>query len=377
MYSPQEPFSPPPHPSGPRVVIGMSGGVDSSVAAWLLKQQGYDVIGILMRNWEQPDDPSCTIEDDALDVQRVCAKLHIPHYTVNFAQAYRERVFAQFLDELQQGRTPNPDVWCNREIKFGELLDQAQLLGATHVATGHYAAIERRDGAYALACSIDRTKDQTYFLHRLTQHQLAHALFPLSAYTKAQVRAMASELGLSTAHKKDSTGICFIGERHYRSFLQQYFPRTPGNIRDATNKKIVGVHEGLMYYTIGQRHGIGIGGGGSGEPWYVVDKNVATNTLYVVQGKSNPHRYAPALLATDVHWISPHAPQTPLRCQAMIRYRQPLQHATVDRRDETQWIVTFDQPQAGIAPGQSVVFYGDMICLGGGTIASAVRDDFP
>jgi tRNA-specific 2-thiouridylase len=355
----------------------MSGGVDSSVAAWLLKQQGYDVIGILMRNWEQPDDPSCTIEDDALDVQRVCAKLRIPHYTVNFAQAYRERVFAQFLDELQQGRTPNPDVWCNREIKFGELLDQAQLLGATHVATGHYAAIERRDGAYALACSTDRTKDQTYFLHRLTQYQLAHALFPLSAYTKAQIRAMAMELGLSTAHKKDSTGICFIGERHYRSFLQQYFPRTPGNICDATNKKIVGVHEGLMYYTIGQRHGIGIGGGGSGEPWYVVDKNVATNTLYVVQGKSNPHRYAPALLATDVHWISSHAPQTPLRCQAMIRYRQPLQHATVDRLDETQWIVTFDQPQAGIAPGQSVVFYVDTICLGGGTIASAVRDDSP
>lgn len=352
------------------IVVGMSGGVDSAVSAYVLKQQGYSVIGLLMRNWE---DAQCPIEDDARDVARVCDALDIPHYTVNFADAYRTRVFQSFLDMHKKGVTPNPDVLCNREIKFGELLRTAKQLGASHVATGHYAAIRKEGDHFLLKKSADSSKDQTYFLHQLNQHQLSHALFPLATMHKKDVRAIAHALRLPVAAKKDSTGICFIGERHYRTFLKPFVHSTPGPLVDVTTGNVVGTHEGYSLYTIGQRHGLRIGGGGNGAPWYVVDKDVPSNSVFVVQGTHNPARYAPALRACDVHWIRGEAPLFPLSCMAMIRYRQQPQHATVTAHDD-DIIVTFDEPQRGICPGQSVVLYDGDVCLGGAVIARVLRE---
>lgn len=352
-----------------RVVVGMSGGVDSSVAALLLKRQGYDVIGIFMKNWDDTDEFGyCSAEEDAEDVRRVCDQIGIPYYIVNFEKEYYDKVFTYFLDEYRKGRTPNPDVMCNREIKFGEFLHKALQLGADYLATGHYARVERaEDGRFRLLRGVDAHKDQSYFLNALSQEQLAKAMFPLGGMTKAEVRRIAAEAGLVTAAKKDSTGICFIGERNFREFLSRYLPAQPGEMRTPEGE-LKGRHHGLMYYTLGQRQGLGIGGSGTGEPWFVADKDVENNILYVVQGDKHPALYSEALTATKVNWISGKAPQGPLRCTAKFRYRQADQGVTVERIDGEGWRVTFDQPQKAVTPGQAVVFYDGEECLGGGTI---------
>lgn len=353
-----------------RVVVGMSGGVDSSVTALLLKQQGYDVIGIFMKNWDDTDEfGHCTAEEDAQDVARVCDQIGIPYYTVNFEQAYFDKVFTYFLDEYKRGRTPNPDVMCNREIKFGEFLDKALTLGADYLATGHYARVEQVNGEARLLRGVDGNKDQTYFLHALRQDQLAKAMFPIGHLPKPEVRRIAAEAGLATARKKDSTGVCFIGERNFKTFLSQYLPAQPGEMIDIRSGEIKGRHDGLMYYTLGQRQGLGIGGSGTGEPWFVADKNLAANQLYVVQGETHPSLYSSGLTATGLNWISPAVPNEPLRCTAKFRYRQPDQQVTLTlRADGTTVDVAFAQPQKAITPGQAVVFYDGEVCLGGATI---------
>ncbi|WP_270164562.1 tRNA 2-thiouridine(34) synthase MnmA [Paenibacillus sp. SYP-B4298] len=353
-----------------RVVVGMSGGVDSSVTALLLKQQGYDVIGIFMKNWDDTDEfGHCTAEEDAQDVARVCDQIGIPYYTVNFEQAYFDKVFTYFLDEYKRGRTPNPDVMCNREIKFGEFLDKALTLGADYLATGHYARVEQVNGEARLLRGVDGNKDQTYFLHALRQDQLAKAMFPIGHLPKPEVRRIATEAGLATARKKDSTGVCFIGERNFKTFLSQYLPAQPGEMIDIRSGEIKGRHDGLMYYTLGQRQGLGIGGSGTGEPWFVADKNLAANQLYVVQGETHPSLYSSGLTATGLNWISPAVPNEPLRCTAKFRYRQPDQQVTLTlRADGTTVDVAFAQPQKAITPGQAVVFYDGEVCLGGATI---------
>jgi len=364
-----------PHGTSPasiRVVVGMSGGVDSSVAALLLKRQGYDVIGMFMKNWDETDENGvCAADRDAEDVRRVCDLIGIPHYTINFEEEYRRKVFDYFLEEHRKGRTPNPDVMCNREIKFGEFLRAAQSLGADRIATGHYARIGFDGGEYRLLRAADGNKDQTYFLHALTQEQLSRAMFPIGHLTKPEVRRIAEEAGLPVARKKDSTGICFIGERNFREFLQRFLPAQPGDMIDLDTGEKKGRHEGLMYYTIGQRHGLGIGGGGTGEPWFVAGKDLKRNVLYVVQGHGHPALYSVGLTAEDVHWISPRRPEGPFRCTAKFRYRQPDQEVTVTPRPDGRWDVAFDEPQRAITPGQAVVFYDGEVCLGGGTIAEA------
>jgi tRNA-specific 2-thiouridylase len=366
-----------------RVVIGMSGGVDSSVAAWLLKEQGYEVIGIFMKNWDDTDEFGvCTAEQDAEDVRRVCSLIGIPFYTVNFEQQYDEKVFRYFLEEYRNGRTPNPDVMCNREIKYGEFLQTARELDAAFLATGHYAQVRARaaDGRFELVRAVDAKKDQTYFLHALNQQQLAYAMFPLGGMTKPQVRELARQIGLPTAEKKDSTGVCFIGERNFKQFLSGYLPAQPGDMRtpDGTLK---GRHDGLMYYTLGQRQGLGIGGGpGNGEPWFVVDKDLSTNTLIVAQGEHHPALYSVALKTNEVHWMSGVAPVLPLRCTAKFRYRQPDQGVTVRARsaaDGGGFEIVFEVPQRAITPGQSVVFYDGDVCLGGGIIEQALKHTNP
>jgi tRNA-specific 2-thiouridylase len=361
-------------PASVRVVVGMSGGVDSSVAALLLKRQGYDVIGMFMKNWDETDENGvCTADLDAEDVRRVCDRIGIPYYTVNFEAEYRDKVFAYFLDEYRKGRTPNPDVLCNREIKFGEFLQAALQLGADAIATGHYARLGFADGEVRLLRAADGNKDQTYFLHQLNQSQLARTLFPLGHLTKPEVRRLAEEAGLPTANKKDSTGICFIGERNFRAFLRQYLPAQPGDMVDLDTGEVKGRHEGLMYYTIGQRQGLGIGGSGTGEPWFVADKDLERNVLYVVQGDRHPALYATGLTAGGVNWIGLRRPDGPFRCTAKFRYRQPDQGVTVTPRADGLWDVVFDTPQRAIKPGQAVVFYDGETCLGGGTIEHVVK----
>ncbi|UYZ11582.1 MULTISPECIES: tRNA 2-thiouridine(34) synthase MnmA [Brevibacillus] len=357
-------------PEDTRVVVGMSGGVDSSVTAYLLKQQGYDVIGIFMKNWDDTDEfGHCTAEDDFQDVRRVCEQIGIPYYTVNFEKEYMEKVFQYFLDEYKRGRTPNPDVMCNREIKFGELLDKVMDLGADYIATGHYARVEFRDGAYRLLRGVDSNKDQSYFLNALDQHQLSKTMFPLGSLTKPQVREIAEKAGLATAKKKDSTGICFIGERNFREFLQNYLPAKPGDI-ETVDGEVIGRHDGLMYYTLGQRQGLGIGGGHgkTGEPWFVVDKDLERNVLIVAEGAGHPRLYSTRLIATDVNWISGKEPASSFTCTAKFRYRQPDQGVTVHLREDSTVEVVFDQPQKAVTPGQAVVFYNGEECLGGGII---------
>ncbi|MBX6352773.1 MAG: tRNA 2-thiouridine(34) synthase MnmA [Thermoflavifilum sp.] len=358
-----------------RVVVGMSGGVDSSVTAWLLKQRGYDVIGVFMKNWDDTDERGvCTAAEDFEDVRRVCHHIGIPYYSVNFEREYWDRVFTYFLEEYQRGRTPNPDVVCNREIKFKELLKVALDLGADALATGHYARVEQRGESFALLRSADTGKDQTYFLHQLDQEQLRHAMFPIGHLTKPEVRRLAAEAGLPTANKKDSTGICFIGERDFRAFLRRYLPAQPGDMVDIDSGRCVGRHEGLMYYTIGQRHGLGIGGGGNGEPWFVVGKDVQRGILYVAQGHDHPALFAEALVAEEPHWVAGHAPAQRFRATVKCRYRQPDQPATIEMRDDGTVHVAFDAPQRAVTPGQAVVFYDGEVCLGGATIRAAEPD---
>jgi len=362
--------------TAPRVVVGMSGGVDSSVAAMLLKRQGYEVIGVFMKNWDDTDEfGRCTAEEDAEDVRRVCDQLGIPCYTVNFEKQYYEKVFEYFLAEYRRGRTPNPDVMCNREIKFGDFLAKAMDLSADYLATGHYARLDRAaDGRVRLLRGADPNKDQTYFLCALTQRQLQKAMFPIGHLTKSEVRQLALEAGLATARKKDSTGICFIGERNFREFLSRYLPAQPGEIRTPEGE-VKGTHHGLMYYTIGQRQGLGIGGSGNGKPWFVADKDLERNVLIVVQGDDHPLLYSKSLTASGVNWIDGRRMDVgeTLRCTAKFRYRQPDQGVRVTRTGDDAWLVEFDAPQRAVTPGQAVVFYDGEECLGGGTIETVNR----
>jgi tRNA-specific 2-thiouridylase len=355
-------------PKDTKVVVGMSGGVDSSVAALLLKEQGYDVIGVFMKNWEETDEfGNCTATEDFEDVRQVCDQIGIPYYTVNFTKQYWDRVFTYFLEEYKRGRTPNPDVMCNKEIKFKEFLQYAIKLGADYLATGHYAQVEYQDGEYHLLRGLDTNKDQTYFLCTLGQDQLSKAMFPIGHLTKPQLREIAENAGLKTAKKKDSTGICFIGERNFKEFLSNYLPAQPGEMRTFTGE-VKGKHDGLMYYTLGQRKGLGIGGAGSGEPWFVAEKDLKNNILYVVQGEEHPALYTYGLLATEVHWVSSKCKEREFSCSAKFRYRQPDQGVRVKLLSEDKYLVIFDEPQKAITPGQAVVFYDGQDCLGGGII---------
>src|SRR5690625_4125757 len=354
-----------------RVVIGMSGGVDSSVAALLLKEQGYDVVGVFMKNWEDIDENGvCTATIDYEDVIRVAEQIDIPYYSVNFEKEYWDNVFTYFLDEYKAGRTPNPDVMCNKEIKFKAFLDYALSIGADYVATGHYAQIRRHEGNIELLRGADHSKDQTYFLNQLTRDVLEKVMFPLGHLQKSTVREIALQHGLATANKKDSTGICFIGEKNFKQFLSEYLPAQPGDMKTMAGE-VKGTHDGLMYYTIGQRQGLGIGG--EGEPWFVVGKNVAENILYVEQGSTNRYLYSDSLLASDVNWIN--EVERTFTCTAKFRYRQKDSPITVTLQDDGTVHVQFKQLQRAITPGQAVVFYDGDVCLGGGTIDVVMKND--
>ncbi len=343
----------------------MSGGVDSAVSAWLLKQQGYNVVALFMHNWEEEADGCCTAEQDFEDVKRVSDKLSIPYYSVNFAKQYKERVFSYFLDEYKKGRTPNPDVLCNREIKFGPFLQYAKAMGADYIATGHYCGIEHKDNVHYLLKAKDQSKDQTYFLNQLTQEQLKDVIFPLADIEKTEVRKIADQLGLVNAKKKDSTGICFIGERNFRKFLQDYLPNQPGKMVD-TSGKVVGEHIGLMYYTLGQRRGLGLGGTDDGcGRWFVAEKDMKNNILVVSHGDESV-LMSRALVATNLNWI-PSAPSEKFSCTAKFRYRQTEQEVEVQLQGDKAK-VTFAEKQRAVTPGQFVVFYSDNKCIGGGII---------
>ena len=353
-----------------RVVVGMSGGVDSSVAALLLKEQGYEVTGLFMKNWEDDDsDEYCSSRQDLLDAVSVADTIGIPIEAVNFAAEYKERVFSYFLREYQAGRTPNPDILCNSEIKFKAFLDHALRLGADCIATGHYAQVRETDGRFQLFKANDTGKDQSYFLHRLNQSQLSRAMFPLGKLLKSEVRTIAERHGLSNYAKKDSTGICFIGERPFREFLNRYLPASPGDMVTPEGKK-VGRHIGLSFYTLGQRQGLGIGGHkeSTGEPWFVAGKDMANNHLIVVQGHDHPMLLSRRLTALDSHWISGAAPETNRPYAAKTRYRQADAPCRLTRLDDGNCSVEFDEPQWAVTPGQSVVFYDDDVCLGGAII---------
>lgn len=353
-------------PHETRVVIGMSGGVDSSVAAMLLKKQGYDVIGIFMKNWDDTDENGvCTATEDYNDVIEVCNQIGIPYYAVNFEKQYWEKVFTYFLDEYRAGRTPNPDVMCNKEIKFKAFLEHAMALGADYVATGHYARVAYIDGEYKMLRGVDDNKDQTYFLNQLGQDQLSKTMFPLGELKKPQIREMAKEAGLATAAKKDSTGICFIGERNFKDFLSNYLPAQPGKMQTLSGE-VKGKHDGLMYYTIGQRHGLGIGG--NGDPWFAVGKNLKENILYVEQGFHNELLYGDEVFATNVSWVSDKPKEKEFACTAKFRYRQADNGVTVQIVDENTIRILCDEPIRAITPGQAVVFYDGDECLGGATI---------
>ncbi len=359
-------------PKDTRVVVGMSGGVDSSVAALLLKQQGYDVIGIFMKNWDDTDEFGvCTATDDYEDVIRVCNQIGIPYYAVNFEKQYWDKVFTYFLDEYKAGRTPNPDVMCNKEIKFKAFLEHAVNLGADYLATGHYARVEYRDGEYKMLRGLDENKDQTYFLNQLTQEQLSKVMFPIGDLEKPRVREIAKEANLATATKKDSTGICFIGERNFKEFLGQYLPAQPGNM-ETFEGEVKGKHEGLMYHTIGQRHGLGIGG--SGEPWFAIGKDLKRNILYVGQGFHHEKLYSDAITAVNVSWVSNQAKSAEFDCTAKFRYRQEDHKVTVRLLEDDKVQVIFHEPIRAITPGQAAVFYNGDECLGGGTIDEVYKN---
>ncbi|KGT95961.1 tRNA 2-thiouridylase [Erwinia typographi] len=354
-----------------KVIVGMSGGVDSSVSAWLLQQQGYQVEGLFMKNWEEDDgEEYCTAAEDLADAQAVCDKLGIWLHTVNFAAEYWDNVFEHFLEEYKAGRTPNPDILCNKEIKFKAFLEfAAEDLGADFIATGHYVRRQDVGGKSRLLRGLDDNKDQSYFLYTLGHEQIAQSLFPVGELAKPEVRRLAEELELVTAKKKDSTGICFIGERKFRDFLGRYLPAQPGVIL-STEGEVVGEHQGLMYHTLGQRKGLGIGGTkeGSEAPWYVVDKDVANNLLIVAQGHDHPRLMSTGLTAQQLHWVDRETLKAPLRCTVKTRYRQADIACTVSPLGEDRIEVRFDEPVAAVTPGQSAVFYVDEVCLGGGII---------
>ncbi|MEQ6378357.1 tRNA 2-thiouridine(34) synthase MnmA [Bacillaceae bacterium S4-13-58] len=360
-------------PKDTRVVVGMSGGVDSSVAALLLKQQGYDVVGIFMKNWDDTDEFGvCTATEDFNDVVRVCNQLDIPYYAVNFEKQYWDKVFTYFLDEYKAGRTPNPDVMCNKEIKFKAFLDHALSLGADYLATGHYAQVRKNGDHYEMLRGKDDNKDQTYFLNQLSQDVLSKVMFPLGHIEKKEVREIAQKHNLATASKKDSTGICFIGERNFKEFLSQYLPAQPGTM-ETLNGEVKGKHDGLMYYTIGQRHGLGIGG--AGEPWFVVGKNLEKNILYVEQGFHHDALYSNALEAVDVNWINGNLPEEPFQVTAKFRYRQKDTEVKVIPKSKQEALVEFVNPERAVTPGQAVVFYDGEVCLGGGTIDKIIKNE--
>lgn len=354
-----------------KVVVGMSGGVDSSVSAYLLQQQGYQVSGLFMKNWEEDDNEEyCSAATDLADAQAVCDKLGIELNTVNFAAEYWDNVFEHFLKEYQAGRTPNPDILCNKEIKFKAFLEfAAEDLGADYIATGHYVRRQDINGQSHLLRGIDNNKDQSYFLYTLSHEQLAKSLFPVGELEKPEVRKIAENLGLVTANKKDSTGICFIGERKFSDFLARYLPAQPGSIMTVDGEKI-GEHQGLMYHTLGQRKGLGIGGTkeGSEDPWYVVDKDVMNNVLIVAQGHDHPSLFSQGLIAQQLHWVDRQPITTPLRCTVKTRYRQQDISCTITPINDDRIEVRFDEPVAAVTPGQSAVFYQQDICLGGGVI---------
>ena len=381
-----------------RIVVGLSGGVDSAVSAWLLKQQGHEVVGIFMKNWEDDDLPAgsgddgsgyCTSNVDFVDAAAVADVIGIEIEHVNFAAAYKDRVFAEFLREYGAGRTPNPDVLCNAEIKFKAFLDHAMRLGASRIATGHYARVRERDGRFELLKGVDPAKDQSYFLHRLNQSQLSRTLFPVGELRKTEVRRIAAEIGLPNAKKKDSTGICFIGERPFREFLNRYLRHEPGPMLDDQGRER-GRHVGLSFYTLGQRQGLGIGGvaeagggavaGGLHAPWYVAHKDVASNTLHVVQGHDHPWLQSAWLEAEDLSWVAGHSPRVPSLPASTLasktRYRQTDAPCTAAVEGGVLRL-DFTQPQWAVTPGQSAVLYDGQICLGGGVIARAATPELP
>jgi len=355
-----------------RVVVGMSGGVDSSVAAYLLKEQGYDVIGIFMKNWDDTDEfGMCTATEDYEDVIKVCNQIGIPYYAVNFEKQYWDKVFTYFLEEYKAGRTPNPDVMCNKEIKFKAFLEHALALGADYLATGHYAQVEVRDGQTRMLRGRDNNKDQTYFLNQLNQEQLEKVMFPIGHLEKKKVREIALEQGLATATKKDSTGICFIGERNFKEFLSQYLPAQQGTM-ETMDGKVMGQHDGLMYYTIGQRHGLGIGG--SGDPWFVIGKDLNRNVLLVGQNINNDALFSTSLTATDLSFTTTLEKPQSFQATAKFRYRQEDIGVLVELIDNNRVKVIFDEPVRAITPGQAVVFYQGDECLGGATIDEVFKD---
>lgn len=361
------------NPADIRVVVGMSGGVDSSVAAYLLKQQGYDVIGIFMKNWDDTDENGvCTATEDYEDVIAVCNQIGIPYYAVNFEKQYWDKVFTYFLEEYKAGRTPNPDVMCNKEIKFKAFLEHAMNLGADYLATGHYARVARDENGVKMLRGVDDNKDQTYFLNQLTEAQLEKVMFPIGHIPKPEVRKIAEEAGLATAKKKDSTGICFIGERNFKEFLSQYLPAQPGNM-ETFDGEVKGKHDGLMYYTLGQRHGLGIGG--DGEPWFVLGKDLERNVLFVGQGFHHEKLYSDALTATKMSFTSNEPVADKFRCTAKFRYRQTDVPVTVEMQEDGTALVTFDEPQRAITPGQALVLYDGEVCLGGGTIDKVLKNN--
>lgn len=371
-----------------RVMIGLSGGVDSAVAAYLLKKQGYEVIAGFMRNWDSmlnndflgnpnSDADICPQEKDYNDAKKVADQLGIELYRIDFVKEYWDNVFKYFLEEYKNGRTPNPDILCNKYIKFDAFMKFAQSKGAEYVATGHYAIVEHEQLCSKMYKGIDNNKDQTYFLCKLSQEQLSKSLFPLGNIEKSEVRRIANELNLEVANKKDSTGVCFIGERNFKEFLKNYIPAKKGNIVDKSTGDIVGTHDGVMYYTIGQRKGLGIGGlkDHSNGSWFVVGKNVKENILYVVQGEENEYLLADSCFVSDVNWISGRPSEKSFKCQAKFRYRQPDQEVIVEILDDSNVIVKCLNPVKAITCGQEAVFYHDNQCLGGGTIDKVYRNN--
>jgi len=360
-----------------KVIVGISGGVDSSVTAHLLQQQGYQVVGLFMKNWEEDDNEEyCTAATDLADAQAVCDKLGIELHTVNFAAEYWDNVFALFLEEYKAGRTPNPDILCNKEIKFKAFLEfAAEDLGADFIATGHYVRRDDSTGTPRLLRGVDSNKDQSYFLYTLSHEQIAQSLFPVGQLEKPQVRQIAEELELATAKKKDSTGICFIGERKFRDFLARYLPAQPGPMV-TVDGDVIGQHQGLMYHTLGQRKGLGIGGtkDGKEDPWYVVDKDVANNQLIVAQGPDHPRLMSVGLVAQQLHWVDRQPLTAPIRCTVKTRYRQQDIPCLLSPLGEDKVTVRFDEPVAAVTPGQSAVFYLDEVCLGGGIIEQRIQE---
>jgi len=353
-----------------KIMLGLSGGVDSSVSAYLLKQQGHDVTAVFMKNWEEDDTSGfCAASEDIADAKKVCEALEIPFHTVNFADKYYEKVFQHFLDEYEAGRTPNPDILCNREIKFRAFLDYALENGAEKIATGHYVQTRVVNNETQMLQAEDPNKDQTYFLWALSQDQIAKAVFPVGHLLKKEVRELANQILLPNSNKKDSTGVCFIGERRFKPFLNRFLSASPGDIYDVTTQKKVGQHQGLIHYTLGQRQGLEIGGlkNSSGEPWFVAEKDLKTNTLWVAQGHDHPALFADGLIAQNLNFISGKAPGMSFRAEAKIRYRQKAVPCEVHITGDVAQ-VRFDTPERAVTPGQSIVLYQNEICLGGGVI---------